>query len=581
MKTKFLFSILILLIVCTKPMLSQVFGEEDKQRILADLDSTGYEFLTLKHIIFYNITEAVPILELKFWGKSMTMRAAYLDVMAELNSPNTATFAYALIDSADNTNLPKPLITKLRATKSLVKVNNFSTVNYIFEWLEEYHQGRLKLKGRFAIMLLPKLLDFPEYETQVKQELIYVARNEGFADYRSLAADALIKKYGDEFVPFLLERVSEDTTSYVRWNAFKNLRKLNYNDLHNLIKERLPLESEFNYRVFYADTLLKKYGQPSDYLFLKDYLPSENHPYAKEVIGLYYKYQKPPKFSPSLEIVENIDSLISYSNQLYSYGWIGDEIFVNSLIPILEVAKSSILNSDSLQCRIEIHNYQQNVDNVFKDSLNSDPQFVLREGWNILYWNAQYILDRLPEIPPIPDVEEIIPSLTTPNDSGFTLTVKGANFTINSVVYWNGTAKSTGYLSDSSLSVDINPGEVSSTGNIPVWVIEQVLSSDTLEFRIVSSLPESVEPVVECIRDNGDGSYTAYFGYNNNNNESVFIPVSSHNKISPSPWDRGQPGVFLVGRVENVFTVDFNSGNIIWHLNNRIAKASKKTELCP
>jgi len=404
MKNRIIYLIIFLSFFTVKTAYTQLFDEEDKQKILANLDSTGYEFLTLKQIVFYRITEAIPILESKFWGKSMTTRATYLDVIAELKSPNAVSFALALLDSAETVDLPNPLITKLRATKSLFKLNDYSTANYIFEWLEEYHQGRLGLEGSFAIMMLPKLLDFPEYEEQVKEELIYVARNEGFADYRSLAIDALAKKYGAEFIPFLLERVREDTTSYVRWNAFINLRKLDYYELHSLILERLPLESEFIYRVFYADTLLKRYGQPSDYYFLKNYLPSENHPQAKEMIGLYFKYQKPPKQSLSFDISESIDSLISYSHQLNSFGWIGDQNYVNSLVVMLETVKSYLLNLDSLSGRTGLEEYQQNVDFVFKDSLNSNPQFVLREGWNILYWNAQYILDRLPEITTVSEI---------------------------------------------------------------------------------------------------------------------------------------------------------------------------------
>ena len=397
MKNRILCFIIFILLFCVQSNYTQIFDETDKQRILAELDSTGYEFLTLEKIVFYNITEAIPILESRFWSKSMTMRSAYLDVMAELNSTNTISFALALIDSSENVDLPNPLITKLRATNSLFKVNNYSTANYVFELLEEYHEGRLKLEGSFAIRLLPKLLDFPEYEPQVKQELIYIARNEGFADYRILAMDALVNRYGDEFMPFLLERVREDTTSYVRWNAFKQLSKLDYEELHNLIKERLPSETEFIYRIRLADTLLAKYGQLEDYLFLINYVQNDSDPRAKEMIGLFTQYKKPPILNSSIEIIEIIDSLISYSEQAHSFGWIGDQNYVTNLVSILEIAKSNILHSDSLLCWKRIKEYQESINFVFIDSLNIDPQFVLREGWNILYWNAQYILDRLPK----------------------------------------------------------------------------------------------------------------------------------------------------------------------------------------
>jgi hypothetical protein len=45
---------------------------------------------------------------------------------------------------------------------------------------------------------------------------------------------------------------------------------------------------------------------------------------------------------------------------------------------------------------VQVKAFQDLVDNVYKDSLNTDARFVTIEGWKFLYWNAQYILDRLP-----------------------------------------------------------------------------------------------------------------------------------------------------------------------------------------
>ncbi len=71
------------------------------------------------------------------------------------------------------------------------------------------------------------------------------------------------------------------------------------------------------------------------------------------------------------------------------------------------------------------------MDYVFKDSLNTDPRFVTLEGWKFLYWNAQYILDRLPSIP-----EEPSPNLTV------TLTnSSGALLTNGSLQYYEGAWK--------------------------------------------------------------------------------------------------------------------------------------------
>ena len=83
---------------------------------------------------------------------------------------------------------------------------------------------------------------------------------------------------------------------------------------------------------------------------------------------------------------------------LFNYNWLGDLAFSNSLKTKLNQAKTYLLAGDSLSCAVQVKAFQDDVDLVYKDSLNTDPRFVTIEGWKFLHWNAQYILDRLPSI---------------------------------------------------------------------------------------------------------------------------------------------------------------------------------------
>jgi len=94
---------------------------------------------------------------------------------------------------------------------------------------------------------------------------------------------------------------------------------------------------------------------------------------------------------------EYIDFTSNLVDTTVNYNWLGDLTFSNELKSILTTAKTNLQNGDSLACRVQIKEFQDLVDNVYKDSLNTDPRFVTIEGWKFLYWNAQYILDRLPE----------------------------------------------------------------------------------------------------------------------------------------------------------------------------------------
>lgn len=96
-----------------------------------------------------------------------------------------------------------------------------------------------------------------------------------------------------------------------------------------------------------------------------------------------------------------------------------------------------------------------------------------------------------------------------------------------------------------------------------------------------------VSPVLECVVENADGTYTARFGYNNPNTEPVTIPIGpindqnqSRNRFTPPPINRGQPEVFQPGRHESVFRVRFDGSELVWTLDERTSTASRGSEPC-
>lgn len=100
-----------------------------------------------------------------------------------------------------------------------------------------------------------------------------------------------------------------------------------------------------------------------------------------------------------------------------------------------------------------------------------------------------------------------------------------------------------------------------------------------------------VRPILECVVDNGGGSYTARFGYLNGNDDVIEIPVGPNNKFSPAPQDRGQTTLFQPGRVGQpgdvgAFSVDFDGSNLVWTLegpdgSRRTSTASANSKRCP
>jgi len=101
----------------------------------------------------------------------------------------------------------------------------------------------------------------------------------------------------------------------------------------------------------------------------------------------------------------------------------------------------------------------------------------------------------------------------------------------------------------------------------------------------------AVKPVLECVIDNYDGTFTARFGYLNENTVAVEIPVGANNKFTPAPEDRGQTTVFQPGRVGQpgdvgAFSVVFDGSNLVWTLkgpdgSTRTSTASSNSKRCP
>ncbi len=82
--------------------------------------------------------------------------------------------------------------------------------------------------------------------------------------------------------------------------------------------------------------------------------------------------------------------------------------------------------------------------------------------------------------------------------------------------------------------------------------------------QAVGAQNKAVMPLLNCVYNRGGGNFTAYFGYQNDNTAPVSIPIGKNNQFHPSPADRGQPALFMPGRHEYVFKVDFKGSQRQW-----------------
>ncbi len=91
---------------------------------------------------------------------------------------------------------------------------------------------------------------------------------------------------------------------------------------------------------------------------------------------------------------------------------------------------------------------------------------------------------------------------------------------------------------------------------------------------------DPITPELTCVAINEDGTYTAFFGYNNPNSYPVTIEVGKDNRFTPPPDGQGQPITFDPGRQTAVFAVVSDSNALVWHLDGKIAEANKNSGGC-
>jgi len=65
----------------------------------------------------------------------------------------------------------------------------------------------------------------------------------------------------------------------------------------------------------------------------------------------------------------------------------------------------------------------------------------------------------------------------------------------------------------------------------------------------------TVTPLLDCVVQNNNGTYTAVLGYSNSTGRTQSIPVGSYNMLTPSWVDQVQPTTFTPGTHHGVFTV--------------------------
>ncbi|MCL4279087.1 MAG: hypothetical protein KJZ60_05285, partial [Ignavibacteriaceae bacterium] len=397
-KYKYIIIVIILLSTFANIICQQEPRPETKAYILDKLQNGDYYHRSAvigDATNMYIIPEVVPILEQTLHQQGRTLAYRYLRALAKYNSPNFTSLAHWFINSVDtlqveNVSFETALEMKVYVTDKLMDRGDFSTVQYVFDLVEE------KKPETFigAANMLNKIIEnVPQWEAELKAELIRLTYlNDYFESYDAIYS--LTKYYSSETIPILVFVFANSPYRPEKALALDSLIKYGYPEIEGLMRIRLIPDSSMTTAI--AERLLEYYPSPYNYKFISNNFDQISIS-RKLTINFLLQGFTPSPPDTLMSKSDMIEDLISLIDTVYNYTWLGDLTFSNELKNILTTAKTNLQNGDSLACRVQVKTFQDLVDNVYKDSLNSDPRFVTIEGWKFLYWNAQYILDRLPE----------------------------------------------------------------------------------------------------------------------------------------------------------------------------------------
>jgi hypothetical protein len=274
----------------------------------------------------------------------------------------------------------------------------------------------------------------------------------------------------------------------------------------------------------YILDLYKDNIYPADSLIIKDELNS------------YDIYLIPPS---DVRTSVLLDSLHASLSQVQNYNWIGNQNFVIELNEDLLNAQSNLNAGDSINCARRIRTFQQKIDEEYNDTLDNDNKHITFEGWNYLHYSAQYIIERLPHIPPDPILINITPSNVEINSSSFTLMAVGKNFMNGSLVYWNGAPKSTTYLADTLLHSNIITSDIAIVDS-PLVTVRNPDDAESNSIRFyIKPRPQFSGCVVKLIDGGGErlsnGTLQYYAGSWKdafNNNDGTFTITTTAKTLS-------------------------------------------------
>ena len=320
------------------------------------------------------------------------LQIQFLNALYTLGYEDVSTQAHNLILRADEfANDPEypwdPLDAKVFATAILIYKGDYSTIEYVFEQL---NQGEITVSDELAFHLLHNIMEnVPSYKQEAKNILLSVLNNHD-EYFRYYALLYLAEEFGDEMNNELVDKFVNDNDLPTRFLALEFLFKQKYAGLDSLLKTQLINDSTGVLRTAIADSLLQKFGEPSDLKAVISYQPNEPDETARSLMGYSISDFIPPN-PDTLNWQGMITKLLSYTDELFQYGWIKNEETRDYYIQKLNAVNEAVGNHGATAeaCTIINDEILPQAEQDLKE------QLITAEGYKFLHYYTIYIKEEI------------------------------------------------------------------------------------------------------------------------------------------------------------------------------------------
>lgn len=146
---------------------------------------------------------------------------------------------------------------------------------------------------------------------------------------------------------------------------------------------------------------------------------------------------------------------------------------------------------------------------------------------------------------PMPTIASVSPSTAFAGDPAFTLTVTGTNFVTSSIVQWNGSGRTTTFLSSTTLQAAINAADISTASTATVTVTTPAPGggrSGGANFTIAATPVVTISPASVIVAAGGQQQFQA--SVTNTQNTTVTWQVNNITGGSPAVGTISNSGVY-------------------------------------